>query len=183
LNIITLDFETYFDQEYNLSKMTTEAYVRDPRFEVHGVALRSNETLATNIRSPAALLGMLGAGRQYWACDDGVRAYLNEIKWDVTACLCHHAHFDGLILAHHYGIRPAAWLDTLSMARMMLGNHVSVSLDSVRKHFGMPLKSTPYDLFKGRHWDEITSDVQQRIAEGACDEVESIYQIFLRLMG
>ena len=42
MNIITLDFETYFDQEYSLSKMTTEAYVRDSRFEPHGVGLAYN---------------------------------------------------------------------------------------------------------------------------------------------
>ena len=37
MNIVTLDFETYFSDEYTLSKMTTESYIRDPRFEVHGV--------------------------------------------------------------------------------------------------------------------------------------------------
>ena len=39
MNIVTLDFETYWDADYILSKMTTEAYVRDPRFEVHGVGI------------------------------------------------------------------------------------------------------------------------------------------------
>lgn len=34
MTLVTLDFETYFDEEYSLKKMTTEAYVRDPRFEV-----------------------------------------------------------------------------------------------------------------------------------------------------
>lgn len=30
MDLITLDFETYYDKEFSLSKMTTEAYVRDP---------------------------------------------------------------------------------------------------------------------------------------------------------
>ena len=42
MNIITLDFETYFDDDYTLSKMTTEAYVRDPRFEAYGVGVRDD---------------------------------------------------------------------------------------------------------------------------------------------
>ena len=46
----------------------------------------------------------------------------------------------------------------------------------------MPGKSTPYSLFDGRHWNEITADVQQQIAEGACDEVESVWKIFHLLM-
>jgi len=29
--IVTLDFETFFSQDYSLTKLTTEAYVRDPR--------------------------------------------------------------------------------------------------------------------------------------------------------
>ena len=37
--IVTLDFETYFDRDYSLKKMTTEAYIRDPRFEVQGLGL------------------------------------------------------------------------------------------------------------------------------------------------
>ena len=34
MDIITIDFETYYDRDYSLSKMTTESYIRDERFEV-----------------------------------------------------------------------------------------------------------------------------------------------------
>jgi hypothetical protein len=34
--VITIDFETYYDREFSLSKITTEEYVRDRRFEVIG---------------------------------------------------------------------------------------------------------------------------------------------------
>ena len=39
---ITLDFETYFDKEYSLSRkgVTTMSYVRDSRFEVLGVGIQ-----------------------------------------------------------------------------------------------------------------------------------------------
>ena len=39
-NLITLDFETYYDKEYGLKKFTTEEYIRDERFEVIGVAVK-----------------------------------------------------------------------------------------------------------------------------------------------
>ena len=32
-----VDFETYYDRDYSLSKMTTEEYIRDDRFEVIGL--------------------------------------------------------------------------------------------------------------------------------------------------
>jgi DNA polymerase len=64
------------------------------------------------------------------------------------------------------------------MARLLLGNHISVSLDSVRKQFGFAPKLTPYNLFKGKHWKELPELVRQQVAAGACDEVESIWKIF-----
>ena len=42
MDIVTIDFETYYDREYSLSKMTTEAYIRDDRFEVIGVGVKVN---------------------------------------------------------------------------------------------------------------------------------------------
>ena len=42
--IISVDFETYYDKEFSLSKMTTEEYVRDDNFEVIGVGVKVDET-------------------------------------------------------------------------------------------------------------------------------------------
>ena len=43
MNIITIDFETYYDKDYSLSKMTTEEYINDPRFEVIGMGFKVND--------------------------------------------------------------------------------------------------------------------------------------------
>lgn len=162
MNIITLDFETYFADDFTLSKMTTESYIRDPRFEVHGCSVK----LSPQHKA------------EWCAGIDDVEYMTINVDWDNTALVCHHAHFDGLILAHHFNVRPARWLDTLSMARQQLGNHLSVSLDNVRQHYGMPVKRTPYHLFKGKHWHEMSPEVQREVADGCCDEVESIWTLF-----
>jgi DNA polymerase len=167
MQIITLDFESFFSNDYSLSKMTTESYVRDPRFEAHGVA----------IRWPDGVIEWLD-GEELAELGQSDRG--NHMRG--AAVLCHHSAFDGLILNHHYGIRPAAWLDTLSMSRLLLGTHVKHSLDGLRAHFGMSVKRTPYHLFKGRRWSELNVATQALVAEGACDEVESIYRIFCRFM-
>ena len=39
-NLITIDFETYYDKNYGLNKYTTEEYIRDPQFEVIGVSVK-----------------------------------------------------------------------------------------------------------------------------------------------
>ena len=38
-NILCLDFETYFDTEYSLKKMSTIEYINDPRFELTGLGV------------------------------------------------------------------------------------------------------------------------------------------------
>lgn len=168
MNIVTLDFETYFADDFTLAKMTTESYVRDPRFEVHGCA----------VRLPFDPITGEGPAFTQWADAPNLHYIFDAVDWNNTACLCHHAQFDGLILSHHFGIRPKYWLCSLTMARQQLGNHLSVSLDNVRQHFGLPLKRTPYEKFKNKHWHELTPQVQQELAAGAGDEVESIYWLF-----
>jgi hypothetical protein len=163
MQIVTLDFETYFDKDYSLSKLSTEEYIRDPRFEVHGCAIK-------------------GYDKTEWFDRYYVGGMVHDWNLDRNAVLCHHAQFDGLILSHHYGIKPALWLDTLSMSRLLLGNHVTHSLDGVRQQLGLPPKRTPYKLFQGLHWSEMGPVLQAQLADGCKDEVESIYTIFQRFM-
>jgi hypothetical protein len=161
VRIVTLDFETRFGDDYSLSKLTTEAYVRDPRFKAHGAAVKwSDSTSAT------------------WYDEKELRYQLEQEDFSDVFLLCHHIQFDGFILSQHYNVVPAMYGCTLSCSRLLLGNHLSVSLDAVRKHYGMPGKLTPYQAFKNKTWEELTPQVQAMLAEGACDEVESIYQLF-----
>jgi hypothetical protein len=39
MNIITLDFETYYSDSLGFRTQTTEEYIRDSRFEIIGVAV------------------------------------------------------------------------------------------------------------------------------------------------
>lgn len=166
MKIIVADWETFFDRKsYTLSSMTTEHYIRDPRFEAHGCAIKWAPD------QPAR-----------WYDQDQVRSVLRQVDWSDVFMIHHHAQFDSLIESHHYNIYPKMIGCTLSMARLLIGNHLSVSLDSVRKHFGMSPKFTPYDQFNGKHWHELTPAVQKLMADGACDEVESIWTIFKLLM-
>jgi len=162
---VVLDFESFYGDDYTLSKMTTEAYIRDPRFEAHGAAIKWDKTTSAQ-----------------WYDQRELAYILKEEDWSDVFLIHHHANFDGLILSHHYNVRPKMFGCTLSMARLLLGNHLSVSLDSVRKHFEIAPKVTPYNLFRGKRWGDLDGATRTLIAEGAIDEVESIWKIFGLLM-
>lgn len=174
MNILPLDFETYFDDEYTLKKLTTEHYVRDTRFEALGVGIRWNEY-------PDAR-----CNETIWYSDEMVRpgpqCIFNQIDWGNTAVLMHHAHFDGLILSHHYGIRPKFILDTLSMARLQLGNHLSVGLESLARHYGLQSKTVPYDRMRGLHWADMDHSLRQELAAGCIHDIALTFTIFGKLM-
>jgi DNA polymerase len=164
MKIICLDFETYFDSDYSLSRMTTEAYVRDPRFAVNGAALK-----------------LARGDAPQWFAPDQLKAKLHAIDWNDTATIMHHAHFDGLILSHHFGIVPRHYFCTLSMARLLVGNHLGLSLDALAQHFELGSKSAGY-LTIGKHWYEMTSWEQSALAEGAKHDVNLTWQLFSKLM-
>jgi len=160
MNIVTLDFETYFDRDYTLRKMTTESYIRDPRFQVLGCGVRyTNGDL------------------QFFPDPDEFLHHMRD-EPENFAVLCHHAHFDGLILSHHYGVKPRAWLDTLSMARLLLGNHLSVGLDNVARHFGLSGKTIDYKSFEGKAWGQLDGATRQALAAGCLHDVELTWRIF-----
>lgn len=163
MKFVVFDAETFYSDDFTLSKMSTEAYIRDKRFEAHGAAIKWQADI------PAR-----------WYDERQLRYVLKEHDWSDTFLIAWHQQFDGLILTHHYDVHPKMWGCPMSMARMIHGSSQSVSLDNIRKLYNMPLKTTPYNLFKGKHWNEMTPDVQDQVARGCEDEVESVWQLFLR---
>ena len=101
MNIITIDFETYFSQDYGFAKHTTEEYVRDDRFEVVGVAVK------------------VGDGETQWFSGtfEETQTFLYGFHWGEALVLAHNTLFDGAIMSWKFGIKPMGWFDTLSMAR------------------------------------------------------------------
>ena len=116
----TVDFETYYSNEYTLRKLTNTAYIRDERFKIHGVGIKKNSWKQAR-----------------WYSADRAEIALHAIDWSSVGLLAHHTHFDGFILSHHYGIKPAYYLDTLSMARPLHGGEIKNDLNSLAKYYGL----------------------------------------------
>lgn len=109
MNTLILDLETYYDPKtgYTLSKMTSEEYIRDPRFEVIGFSM-----------------GWKGQPKQWFSGDlDYLRSVLAPIDWRRTMVVGHNmSGFDSLIMTHHLQVRPRAYGCTLQLARCIHGS-------------------------------------------------------------
>lgn len=161
MKLCVIDYETLYGDDYTLSKMSTESYIRDQRFRAHGAAIKWQHNI------PAR-----------WYPERELRHILRTEDWSDTWMICHHGQFDHAISAWHYGVRPKMLGDTMAMARGILPHHSSVSLDSVRKQFGMPPKTTPYHAFRNKTWEQLSPREQELLADGCADEVESIWALF-----
>lgn len=137
--LIVLDFETYYDDAYSLRKMTTEAYIRDPRFEVVGVAVAVD-------------------GESAWLEVDAFREFAAGVDWSEVEVGAHHAHFDGLILSHHFGIRPRKWHCSLSLGRLHHGEGVGGSLARLSEFYGLPPKGDEVTKALGKRRRDFTLD-------------------------
>jgi DNA polymerase len=124
MNLVTLDFETYWSVEFSLTKINPIAYVLDDRFEVISCAVKEGDA-PTDV--------VFG--------DDAVRERLSRIDWRKTMVVGHNmCGFDAYILAYRYGINPRMWGDTLCMARPRYSKTCGLSLAALVEHFHLGKK-------------------------------------------
>jgi len=154
---IVLDFESYYAPDYTLSSMTTEEYIRDPRFETIMCGFKIN-------KEPG-----------YWVDQGDVKYALKEAKVAEAAVIAHHAHFDGLILHHHYGIKPKLWLDTLSMARAVDGAKAGLSLAKLCERHGIGSKGTEVKNVRGMRRADFTEAGIRRYGAYCVNDCEKEY--------
>ena len=117
--LVTLDFETYYDIDYTLRKLSTSEYIRDERFYAQMVGIKVGS-------KPVKIVG-----------HKDIKSDLHDIDWSQHDLLAHHAAFDGLIKSHHFEVKPRFIYDTLSMARGLHSNDISARLDDVAQYYGV----------------------------------------------
>ena len=166
INIITLDFETYYDKNFSLRKLTTEEYIRSLDFEVIGVGIKVNN------------------GPTEWASGDHeqMKEYLDGFDWENSSLLCHNTMFDGAILNWIYDIRPRAYLDTLCIARALHGVEAGGSLKALAIRYGIGEKGTAVADAIGVHRWEFTDEELDLYGDYCINDVELTYDLF-GLMG
>ena len=170
-SVLIVDFETRYakkatnwsDKPYTLSSMTTEEYIRDPRFKAFGACIKT--------------LGDKNAAQ--WYSGAALTKKLASIDWTTTGVLAHNAMFDVGILSMRYGVKPAFILDTLSMARAMRGADGGNSLFMLAREFGLPPKGDAVNSTDGVY--ELTPDLEQELADYCAHDVWLCEQIYYRM--
>ena len=162
MDLITLDFETYYDREFSLSKLTTEAYVRDPRFEVIGVGVKVN------------------SGETEWASGthEQIKEYLQSFDWSDAMLLCHNTMFDGAILNWRYNICPRVYADTMCIARAIHGVETSASLRAVSEKYGVGVKGTEVVQALGKRREDFTEVELAQYGDYCVNDVDLTYKLF-----
>ena len=162
MDLITLDFETYYDRDYSLSKITTEEYIRDPRFEVIGIGVKVNN-------EPTE-----------WASGtyEQLKRYLDTFNWQDSMVLAHNTMFDGAILAWHFDIHPRLFTDTLCIARALHGVEVGGSLKALAERYRIGAKGTEVVQALGKRRLDFSAEDLDRYGDYCVNDVELTYKLF-----
>jgi DNA polymerase III epsilon subunit-like protein len=163
--MLTIDFETYYDSEYSLSKMTTEEYIRDPRFEVIGVSVKRDTDKA----------------RWFTGTFKDTQKWLAQFDWDEEVVLAHNAAFDMAILNWHFDIRPKRIADTLSMARALDGPDAGNSLAKLAERHGAGVKGDEVIHALGKRRLDFSPSEIERYGQYCVNDVELTYKLFEKM--
>jgi len=165
MDLITVDFETYYDKDFSLRKMTIESYIRDPRFEVIGVGVKINN------------------GDTEWASGTHaeIKDYLHTFDWASSVLLAHNTLFDGAILSWTFDVHPRLLTDTLCIARALHGVEVGGSLAVLAQRYDIGDKGTEVLDALGKRRIDFTEEELDRYGDYCINDVELTYKLFNRM--
>lgn len=106
MRILWKDYETYYDDDYSLSKMIRTEYLHDPRFKAHGCSFAVDD------------------GDFFWVTGDDLSAFYKEVGPSIDAMCCHNGLFDHGITGLFYMQERKMLLDTMSMAQVALSRRI-----------------------------------------------------------
>lgn len=101
MNVLTVDFETYYDREYSLSKMTMIEYIMDGRFQPIMMSYAINDEPIQNV------IGY-----------PNIKRILDGIDWGNTVLNAQNTAFDATIIRARFGHTARYYTDTMAMARV-----------------------------------------------------------------
>ena len=168
-DIVTLDFETYWDQEYTLSKQEwpTVRFVTSDKFEATGLGVYDGTAL--QFFPPDKIEKLLKALQEIYG------SHLEN-----CVVVIQNAFFDALILHEHYNIRPKYILDTKQIASFLEARK-SHALRDMAEEYGLKPKGD-IKWSKGLHWDDMSTIQRSDLGEYCNGDVDITTQLFQKML-
>lgn len=166
MRLITIDFETYWDSEHTLTKMSPMAYVMSPKTEIICAAIK------------------VGAGEtQVFFGESEVRQAFAGIDWGTSMVVAHNmSGFDSMILAWRFGVRPKMWACTLAMARPMHSKTTGNSLAKLVANYKIGVKNqTVLTQTKGKNLKDFTQTELADMRRYNQEDTDQCYALFNEL--
>ena len=160
MQIVTLDFETFYSKGYGLRKYTTEEYILNSQFQVIGVAIQ------------------IDANKPVWYAGEQASRGLDAIDWRNSMLICHNTQFDGAILKWVYGHEPVAYLDTLCMARAKHGVEAGGSLKALAERYQIGEKGEEVLQALGMRLEDFPEHQLRQYGEYCKNDVRLTYDLF-----
>lgn len=146
-DILVLDFESYFDVDYSLKKLSIVEYVSSSLFELTGLGIQTGQD-SVFVHGPQVP----------WAIKR-LQKKFGETLQNVTV-VAKNTKFDILILAEKFGIYPPHVVDVEDLSRYY-DSRMKQDLKSLAKHFKLPPKGDT-SQFKGQHCTDIDWDAMKK---------------------
>ena len=158
---IYLDFETYYDVQLSLTKMSTVQYVNHPDFKVWGVGIKVED------------------GPTEWYNEEETPEILGQIDWAATAVVCHNTLFDAYILTQYYGYQPAFYYDTAAMSRGLYPNMSASLANACKREFpNDETKRKGEELVNAKGVRDLDPELDAQIGGYCIQDVDLTYELF-----
>lgn len=163
MQVLTVDFESFWSQTHSLTKMSPIAYVMHPDTELISCSFKLDE-YPTDV--------VFG--------EENIRKAFAKLDPQNYLCVAHNmSMFDAMILAWRLNWRPRMWGCTLAMARPMHDRTTGVSLAKLVQHYGLGVKDNSALLnTKGRHLCDFTPDEIEAMRVYNKADTDQCYELF-----
>ena len=162
MRLLSLDFETFFDKDYTLSKYTVCEYIRDPRFKVLICGFKVDD------------------GPIYWVPGPSVAAEFAKFNPKETVVACQNGYFDVSILCWKYGFNPAFVVDSMSMFRYCFPAE-RAKLENIGPVLGLGEKGHELVNAKGKHLEDFSPDELRAFASYCMTDVRICFEAFQKM--
>ena len=161
MQTVYLDFETFYDTHYTLTKMSTAQYINHEDFHVWGVGIKFEDEDTE------------------WYGATEATDILEQIDWSNTALVCHNTLFDAFILTRHYGLTPKYYYDTAAMSRGLYPNMSARLKDCVVREFPSDESMRKgEELVNAKGIRDLSPELDEQIGSYCIQDVDLTHALF-----